>query len=121
MWGAPDIERYSPGVGSYIDAAAFPSAEALAQHLLALDTDDEAYMSYHSWRTERSFWDYGDILREELLEMIWVGNHTMHPPDWYNCRFCHAFERFSAAGGFKQPPPMGIKTFKESERPGYGA
>ena len=121
VWGAPDIARFAPGAGSYIDASEFPSAEALAQRLLELDADDKAYMAYHAWRTERSFWDYGDILREELLEMIWVGNATMHPPDWYNCRFCHAFERYSAAGGFKKAPQMGIKTFAASQRPAYGA
>ena len=70
VWGARDILRHSPGPGSYIDASAFPSAEALVKHLLALDADDAAYASYHAWRRERSFMDYGDVLREELLELI---------------------------------------------------
>ena len=121
VWGAPDIARYAPGPGSYIDASAFPSAAALAQHLAALDADDAAYEALHAWRTQRSFWDYGDILRDELLEMIWVGNATMSPLDWYNCRFCHAFERFSAGGGFANPPPMGIRTMQATELPPWPA
>ena len=121
MWGAPDILRHSPGPGSFIDASAFPSAQALAAHLLALDADDEAYMSYHAWRTERSFADYGDVLRDELVEMIWIGSASMEPTDWYNCRFCHAFERFKARGGMDAAPPMGVKTIKASESPAFAA
>lgn len=119
VWGAPDIERHTPGPGSYIDASAFPTAQALAQHLLALDKDDEAYMSYHAWRTERSFEDYGDILRDELVEMIWIGSKTMTPTDWYNCRFCHAFERHKSAGGMDKARPLGVKTIKDSEAPAF--
>ena len=119
MWGAPDIARYAPGPGSYIDASAFPSARALAQHLQALDADDAAYMSYHAWRTELSFEDYGDVLREELLEMIWIGNATMVPTDWYNCRFCHAFERYRARGGLESVPPMGVPTMLSTQAPRY--
>lgn len=119
MWGAPDIARHAPGPGSYIDASEFESPQALADFLRALAADDEAYASYHAWRTERSFADYGDVLREELLEMIWVGNATMSPPDWYNCRFCHALMRLQAAGVLDAPPPLGITPMSQSQAPGW--
>ena len=121
VWGAPDIARYAPGPGSYIDASAFPSPAALVAHLQALDADDAAYASYHAWRTELSFADYGDVLREELLEMIWVGSASMQPVDWYNCRMCHAFERYKARGGLDSAPPMGVPTMASSEAPAFAA
>ena len=121
VWGASDILRHSPGPGSYIDASTFPTAKALAEYLIALDKDDAAYMGYHAWRTERSFADYGDVLREELVEMIWVGNHTMVNTDWYNCRFCHAFERYKHSGGLDSAPKMGVRTLKDTESPAFRA
>ena len=119
VWGAPDIARHAPGPGSYIDASAFPTPAALAQHLLALAADDAAYASYHAWRTERSFEDYGDVLRSELVEMLWVGSKSMEPADWYACRMCHALERYRAGGGLDRVPPMGIPSIKSSEAPAF--
>jgi len=119
VWGARDILRHSPGPGSYIDASEFASAQALADHLAALNADDAAYESYHAWRRERSFSDYGDILREELLELIWIGNKSMVNTDWYNCRFCHAFERLSKAGELDRVHAMGVRTLKDTESPAW--
>ena len=121
VWGAPDIARYAPGPGSYIDASAFATPQALVEHLTALDKDDEAYASYHAWRTELSFADYGDVLREELIERIWVGSATMVPTDWYNCRMCHALERLKAAGELDAVHAMGVPTLKSSEAPAFKA
>jgi hypothetical protein len=121
VWGAPDIARFAPGPGTYIDASQFASAQELADYLIALSQDDEAYEAFHAWRTERSFADYGDVFRDELVEMIWVGNSTMAPPMWYNCRWCHALQRLEAAGGFAEAPPMGITPMKQSERPAWSA
>lgn len=112
MWGAPDIWRHAPGNDSFIDASAFASAGALAAYLTALAADEAAYAALHAWRTRRSFADYGDVLRDELLEMVWVGNATMEPAAWYACRWCHALERAADA----PVPPLGIPDFKSSER-----
>jgi hypothetical protein len=119
VWGAPDIARYAPGPESFIDASAFPSAAALAAHLRALDADDNAYAALHAWRTERSFADYGDILRDELIEMIWIGNATMEPAAWYECRWCHALERARERGVFNAPPQLGIPTMKSTSQPAW--
>ena len=121
VWGAPDIARYAPGPGSYIDASAFSTPQQLSAYLQALSEDEAAYASYHAWRTELSFADYGDVLREELLEMIWVGSASMQPVDWYNCRMCHAFERYKARGGLDSAPPMGVPTMASSEAPAFAA
>ncbi|KAM9476509.1 4-galactosyl-N-acetylglucosaminide 3-alpha-L-fucosyltransferase 9-like isoform 1-T5 [Clarias gariepinus] len=44
-----NYEDFSPG-SSFIHIDDFPNAEALANHLLALDKDDEAYRHYFDWR-----------------------------------------------------------------------
>lgn len=129
VWGAPDIERYAPGTGSYIDASSFPNATALVAYLNILNDDDNAYLEFHKWRTETSFADYGDILREEITELIWIGSYSMEPLAWYNCRTCHAFQRYyreqegqerSGAGMDRiVSPKMGIKTMRESEAEAY--
>ena len=119
VWGAPDIARFAPGPNSYIDAADFPTAAALAAHLRALDADDDAYAELHAWRTERSFADYGDILRDELVEMIWIGNSTMEPAAWYECRWCHALERARESGVFDTPPQLGIPTMTSTSKPAW--
>ena len=121
VWGAPDIARYAPGPGSYIDASAFSTPQQLSAYLQALSEDEASYASYHAWRTELSFADYGDVLREELVEMIWVGSSSMAPTDWYNCRMCHAFERYKARGGLDSVPAMGVPTLKSSEAPAFSS
>ena len=124
VWGAPDIERYAPGQGSYIDASKFENATALAEYLTALNDDDNAYMEFHKWRTETSFEDYGDILREEITELIWISTYSLSPEAWYNCRVCHALYRYhynrddeKSAGGSigRNALKLGIKTMAESE------
>jgi len=124
VWGAPDIERYAPGKDSYIDASKFSNATALTEYLNALDEDDEAYMEFHKWRTETSFEDYGDVLREEITELIWIGSYSMEPAAWYNCRTCHAFQRYyrgqeSDKSSERLAPKLGIKTMLESEAAAY--
>jgi len=121
VWGAPDIARFAPP-DSYIDASAFASGAALAAHLARVGGDEAAYAALHAWRTRASFADYGDVLREELLEAIWVGNATLEPAEWYACRWCHALARARAAGDLAPPGrAMGIATMAESARAPWGA
>ena len=51
--GAPDVPklmrpRYGP---AYINVLDFSSPQELADHLLAVASDEEAFMKYHQWRT----------------------------------------------------------------------
>lgn len=132
VWGAHDISRHAPGPHSYIDVSDFASPRALVEYLHALDADDAAYEEYHAWRTSRSFADYGDVLRDELLEVIWLANFTSSPQDWYSCRLCHALERATARGDIavpvkavdvelSPPPPrlLGLQPMAFSARPGW--
>jgi hypothetical protein len=86
--------------------------------------DETLYAKYHEWRTKRSFADYGDVLRDEIVEMIWIGNHTMVPAEWYECRWCHALERAQKRGDFDPPGlSLGVKTIAETAKepwPGVG-
>ena len=112
VYGAPDIARFAPSPSSYIDASTFPTAALLAEYLKKVGSDESLYATYHAWRTRLSFADYGDVLRDELIEAIWIGNATMVPAEWYECRWCHALERARARGDLDRDPQqaMGIKT-----------
>lgn len=60
-WGNPEVCRdFNPR--SFINVADFPSFEAAIEHILAVDADDELYLSY---------------LREP-----WFNGNT--PPDWFS-------------------------------------
>jgi UDP:flavonoid glycosyltransferase YjiC (YdhE family) len=49
--GAPNIEEFAPGDHCFVNAADFPSARALAEYLLELNANDEAYAEYFAWKT----------------------------------------------------------------------
>lgn len=53
-FGAPNVERFVPGDGCYVDAAAFPQPRRLAEKLRALLHDAGEYASYMQWK-ERPF------------------------------------------------------------------
>ena len=56
--GAPNVEDFAPGDRCFIDAADYADPRALADHLLALSRDDDAYASYFEWKRKplrRSF------------------------------------------------------------------
>ncbi len=48
--GAPNIDDYAPGDHCYINAADFNGPKELAEYLLALNEDEDAYNAYHAWR-----------------------------------------------------------------------
>lgn len=50
--GAPNVEDFAPTDRCYIDASKFGDAHALAEHLLALDDDPEAYGELLAWRDQ---------------------------------------------------------------------
>ena len=47
--GAPNVRDFAPA-GSYIDARAFGSPQALATFLLSLASDEDAYTRYLAWK-----------------------------------------------------------------------
>jgi hypothetical protein len=49
--GAPNLREWAPADDSFVDARAFPSPAALAEHLRHLAADDAAYARLHAWRS----------------------------------------------------------------------
>lgn len=57
------------------------------------------YAEHHAWRHTLPFTQYGDGLRAELLEIIWIANHTTEGDwAWQYCRMCHGMERLVQEG-----------------------
>ncbi len=50
--GAPNVEAFAPGDRCFIDVSAFPDPRSLANYLLELARDDEAYESYFAWKAK---------------------------------------------------------------------
>jgi hypothetical protein len=48
--GAPNVEDFAPGDRCFIDASAYPDPRLLADYLLELANDEEAYRSYFDWK-----------------------------------------------------------------------
>jgi hypothetical protein len=49
-FGAPNIDAFAPGDNCFIDVRAFAGPRELADHLLALDRDDDAYARFFDWK-----------------------------------------------------------------------
>ena len=80
---------------SYIEAASFSSIKDLAQYLLYLDKNPEAYNEYHTWKTDWSLFhqDYLDMMEnrvsgpKELL--VHLEHHFQrYPRTSQCCRIC---------------------------------
>lgn len=48
--GAPNVADFAPGDHAYIDTSDFAGPRELAEYLVSLDHDDEAYGRYFDWR-----------------------------------------------------------------------
>lgn len=48
--GAPNVADFAPGDHAYIDVSDFSGPRELADYLVSLDRDDEAYRRYFDWR-----------------------------------------------------------------------
>jgi hypothetical protein len=66
--GAPNIEEFAPGHHCFIEASRFDSPRALAQYLMALDADQNAYAEYLRWKS--------DPLRDSFLKMAEEADHA---------------------------------------------
>ncbi|XP_052153288.1 alpha-(1,4)-fucosyltransferase-like [Oryza glaberrima] len=86
-FGAPNARDLAPP-GSYIDGAAFASAEELAAYVREVAGDPAAYAEFHAWRRCGVLGGYG---RNRLVSL-----------DTLPCRLC---ERASRMGGRHAPAP----------------
>ncbi|KAL7889287.1 hypothetical protein AOLI_G00015450 [Acnodon oligacanthus] len=87
-----NCEQFAPG-DSFIHVNDFPNASALAQHLLHLDEDDEAYRRYFDWRKHASATPHLIIVKQEFIPHIcgaceYIGRHKEYKQahniyDWY--------------------------------------
>jgi len=82
--GAPNVERFAPGDGCFIDASAFEPRE-LAGRLLALRADPTAYAALLAWKRRP--------LRPEFLALA----ARVRENAWL--RLCRELARLRAAGG----------------------
>lgn len=74
-----NYEQFAPH-NSFIHVNDFPDASALAQYLLQLDKDDEAYKRYFEWRKHFSAGRHLVIWNQEFITYIchaceYIGNH----------------------------------------------
>jgi len=60
--GAPNVDDYAPGDHCYIHAAHFGGPKDLAEYLLALNEDQDAYATYLDWRQRP--------LRSQYLQLL---------------------------------------------------
>ncbi|KAL7876948.1 hypothetical protein SRHO_G00035910 [Serrasalmus rhombeus] len=87
-----NCEQFAPG-DSFIHVNDFPDASALAQHLLQLDKDDEAYRRYFDWRKHVSATPHLIAGNQEFISYIchaceYIGIHREYKQahniyDWY--------------------------------------
>ena len=86
VWGAPEAADFMPGgPGSFINAMDYESPKALAEHLMALDLDDGAYVRHFAWRTSRR----GPGITERFAAMQDQSFTTLGARSW-PCRLCTA-------------------------------
>ncbi|XP_036431046.1 4-galactosyl-N-acetylglucosaminide 3-alpha-L-fucosyltransferase 9-like isoform X3 [Colossoma macropomum] len=74
-----NYEQFAPG-DSFIHVNDFPNASALAQYLLKLDKDDEAYRQYFDWRKHVSATPHLILWNQEFISYIchaceYIGKH----------------------------------------------
>ncbi len=65
--GAPNIDDYAPGDHCYIHVADFNGPKQLAEYLLDLNEDEEAYNAYHAWRRRPPRTAYRRLCEERLV------------------------------------------------------
>lgn len=68
--GAPNVEEFAPGDNCYINAAEFGGPKALAEFLLELNEDDEAYNAYHAWRKQPVRPQYQRLFEEQRIHPL---------------------------------------------------
>jgi Glycosyltransferase family 10 (fucosyltransferase) C-term/Fucosyltransferase, N-terminal/Glycosyl transferase family 2 len=60
--GAANVEMFAPGENAFIDATKFAGPRELAEHLMKLDQDEDAYRQYFRWRENGLSADFKRLL-----------------------------------------------------------
>ncbi|MDQ0394087.1 glycosyltransferase family 10 fucosyltransferase [Labrys monachus] len=68
--GAPNVEDFAPGDRCFIDAADYADPRALADHLLALSRDDDAYASYFEWKRKPLRRNFETLVQEQATSWL---------------------------------------------------
>jgi hypothetical protein len=68
--GAPNIEEFAPADQCFINASDFCGPNALAQHLLMLNEDADAYESLHAWRQQPLRRSFVAMLEKQQINLL---------------------------------------------------
>lgn len=95
VWGAPEADDFMPGgPSSYINALDFPTPAALADHLVALDRNPQAYLRHFDWRQSR-----GGPGPTQRFQQMQRHSFVALGADSWPCRMCRAYrQKFCPAG-----------------------
>ena len=101
-YGAPDVSEYLPSPHCVIDARAFPSGAALAEHVLAVAANETLFRSYLAWGHR----DVSALMTRHGCD------------DSPYCQLCEhaAFARRRRSVGSAAPEPVGGNKAKASAR-----
>ena len=90
--GAPNVDLFAPGPHSFIDASKFSSAKDLAEFLIYLDQNDDAYRQYFAWREAGLSASFEKLLSRcsgeafcRLYNIVADRQAAYHPPVWMQC------------------------------------
>ena len=91
--GAENVREFMPDDDAIILASDFPSVRALADYLLHLDSDDEAYQRHLAWKQRPH--------REAFTRLLDFGSSD--PRERLAIKLAHACDRSCGCGGRQQP------------------
>jgi hypothetical protein len=79
-YGHPNVINIT-NTPSFIKASDFPSAEALAKHLVYLDENVDEYNKYHVWRKQRNPFarEYLDLFQNRIAGPLEVEKYAFAP------------------------------------------
>lgn len=110
--GGANVAEHVPGADSYIDTRDFESPKALAEYLLRLDADHEAFDAYLAWQ-KRPFSSYGKAFRDAIavaLPTAQMNGRWSANPNYFGCGLCEALAGWHAAGRPKPAEPVPVFT-----------
>ncbi len=87
--GAPNVERFAPARGSYINTADFPDPRRLALHLKSIAADPEEMDRYYSWKHAP--------FSEDFQKLIPLAERSVF------CRLCERVQERGSQGANLQP------------------
>lgn len=110
--GGANVADHAPSKDSYIDTRDFESPKALADYLLRLDKDDDAFDAYLAWQ-KMPFSSYGKAFRDAIavaLPTAQMNGQWSANPNYFGCGLCEALAGWHAAGRPKPAEPVPVFT-----------